>query len=521
MGNEWEALDQGNWVGGESGFANPAAGGYYSDLQKALTAGGATAGLSSTGGRALVLEDLESTLKVTTFGEKQFESTLFNVLKGSPEKATGLVHEFIQLSDYGETGAYAGEISTTLNPIDVSLGRQFVQMRFARTKRQVSKVTRLVTSAASHETVQVQGGTRFLISQTENTLFEGDSTMVLDEFDGLHRTARLNGGIINLAGAGLGKDPMNDGALNMVNATGIPSHLFMPLEVQSHLDRVLVGNQDRVTLYNGNGAMPLAPSIGYGAGAGIPHNAMMAGAPIAGFRSSYGDVMFKANRFIKRRPKPFKPLIAGVATEVASSPNAPATPTTFSATASAGGGGFTGTGCGGLVDASGKFSGVYAGTYFYRVSAENSAGESIPCVAASAVAASTGKVTLVWDRMAGATCYRVYRSRNGAGTTDTQFIVRVTDATALNVDTAVTYPGGNTVQWIDTNQTIAGCFTVFMLDLDSPGQLKTLDWVQLAPMFRDMLPPGDTTFQWIQGLYGAICVYAPAKLVAYENVGIN
>lgn len=483
--------DSGAWGGQQSGLID--------ELSKALQAGSG-AGLSSTGGRALVLEDLEGTLRATTFGEKQFMQTLWYILKARAVEATGIMHEFTQLRGYGETGMFSPEITTSLNPIDVDLGRSYTQVKFARNKRQVSKVMRFTKNQHSPETLQVMAGTRFLISNTERSFYTGDSAMVPDEWDGILKSARANSLVTNMAGAPFTKDAIEQAMLAIGNANGVGSHMFHPLEVQASLDAVLVGNSDRLVLYNG-GATPEAIPLGYGGG----NNAIMMGVPAAGLRTSFGNLMFRPHIFSNLRKNAYAPLVSGTPTEVATSPTAPATPTTLAAAVASLTGGFAGSGTGGTLTA-GKYSGAYAGVYRYRVSSENSAGESIPAAAVTATVTSGQKATLTWDRMTGATCYRVYRSRCGGPAGDEQFIARVAD--------------GVSPTYVDGNQYIAGCFKSYVLDLDSPGELATLAWAQLAPMSRDMLPPADTTFQWIQFLFGALAFYAPLKMYVFENVGI-
>jgi len=67
-------------------------------------------------------------------------------------------------------------------------------------------------------------------------------------------------------------------------------------------------------------------------------------------------------------------------------------PAGFSATAVASGGTFA------------------AGTYFWQVSATNAAGETIPSTERSATIVLNGSCTLVWNRVPGATGYKVYRA---------------------------------------------------------------------------------------------------------------
>ena len=466
-----------------------------SALAKALTVGNGSS-WNSTGGRSLMLEDLETTLKLTTFGERQFSNTLFNILKLKATQASSVVHEYIRLNDYGGGAGFSPEVTDNIAFSDAQLQRANVKICFARVKRAVSDVSTMTGMAASTEATQIASGNRVLLAMTEQAFYDGDSAMTPDEPDGLYKIATGSGNVVNMNGQVITRDALNYCAQGLADASGVPSHLFMPNPVQSMLDKQLVGTQDRLMLNDGRG-MPFSAPSGYL----NEQNAVMFGNPAAGFRSSFGNITFRPHIFFGRK-KPF--LLNAVEAPTSTSSQVPATPTGLGCTPLGTGGGFTGSGTGGAFDApSGYYKGVYAAVYKYRVSAENSYGESIPCAAVSAIVASGGQVTVAWTAVTGATAYRVYRSQ--AGISDAWLVARV---------------AAPTVSYVDINQRIAGTFEAYMLDLESPGELGTVGWAQLAPLSRKMLPVGDTDKRWLQFLYGAMCMYAPTKLRVFSNIGL-
>ena len=94
-----------------------------------------------------------------------------------------------------------------------------------------------------------------------------------------------------------------------------------------------------------------------------------------------------------------------------------------------------------------------AGTYFYKVAARNINGETIGSSQVSATistGSTTGKVTLAWDAVAGATSYRVYRGTASNG----QNVFYSTGSTGF-VDTGAPATGGSP---FDVNTTAARAY---------------------------------------------------------------
>lgn len=96
------------------------------------------------------------------------------------------------------------------------------------------------------------------------------------------------------------------------------------------------------------------------------------------------------------------------------------------------------------------------GTYYYKVTALDSAGESIASAEASvAVTGPTGKVTVSWPAVSGATGYRIYRG------------------TAAGAENVYYAPSGTATSYVDTN----GASTAGTPNATMPRQVAELCWM--------------------------------------------
>src|SRR5215831_13408717 len=126
-------------------------------LLKAIQAGSG-AGLASTGGRSIVVEDLETILKVLTYGLPQFKATLWNILKEKAVPATGIMHEYPSIVGRGRTGFFGPEIAN-VNTLDAKLKRGYGQVRFMRAIVEWSHVIGMVQKVANHRSIQMTNAT--------------------------------------------------------------------------------------------------------------------------------------------------------------------------------------------------------------------------------------------------------------------------------------------------------------------------------------------------------------------------
>jgi hypothetical protein len=98
------------------------------------------------------------------------------------------------------------------------------------------------------------------------------------------------------------------------------------------------------------------------------------------------------------------------------------------------------------------------GTYFYKVTALNSTGETVPSSEISVpVTGPTGRVALTWNAVSGATGYRVYRGTSAGG--ENVFYTSGTNSFADTnaAGTAGSPPGvGSAKIWVDYTSRLAG-----------------------------------------------------------------
>lgn len=506
-------------------------------LQKALMATGQAAGLGSTGFRALVYEDLETVLKLITFSEAQFANTIWNRIKGSAVEAKSISHEFIKQTAYGQrSGLFSPEAGTAATQ-DAQFKRDYVQMCFMRQKRQWTHVSDFENAIQSPEQIQIRAATLDMSEKIERAIFSGDSSVVPEEFNGLDATLFKGmtdtdtntqvptDHIIDLAGAYLGssttcRDMLNAAALAMARggSYGLPSDMFIPMEVQGVLDVSLTGGLERI-LDPRQQQTPAA--FGF---PGVGANGIVVGAPVSAYRSSYGNIAFRPEYFVGAIKTPPAVATGGTLSPIASATGGAATVTAAVATV---------TGA--------KLS--LLGTYNYVVTSENAAGESLPatCAAATTLQTTENQIILSITPTAaslvdnqgqnnGTSGFRIYRTKNTgiSGTApDYELIDRIPNNGAAVVQLTRTKNGnqfsstGGVTSFFDWNGTIAGTHSAYVLDLASEGQLKTMGWAQLAPFGRYPLPMLDSTYQFMMFLYGALMTYNPRKIVRIKNIGIG
>lgn len=115
----------------------------------------------------------------------------------------------------------------------------------------------------------------------------------------------------------------------------------------------------------------------------------------------------------------------------------------------------------GTASASGSFT---AGTYYYFVSATSSFGETLPSVASSSVAVTSGqKVSLTWSAVSGATGYKVYRGTTATssaavyvGTSTAASLVDLGNTTYTSIPVLVNSSAGGTATIQAVNSGIEG-----------------------------------------------------------------
>jgi len=430
------------------------------ELIKALETGQGVDPSGFTGGSALRMQSLDGTLKNVTFSEKHLKAV--KVIPQRPAYST--VEEYSVESDYGENeGAFVSEIE---NPeeSDPTLTRKYSVVKYLRTLRKVSDVSGQVKNIQSPINVQTIAGTRFLLRKLEETIFNGNSTNIPKEFDGLLALVVANASadhIIDMRNAELSQLNFQDAAQIIADNYGSANYSFHAHGVQSSLDASIEPDQRLI--------LPVNPAQG-----------IMIGTPTAGVRTSFGDIAFRPDVFIKEgQAKP----------TAAKGTGGPLAPTIALST----------------IAAADEQFGAAVGTYTFAVTAITDKGESAPSAESGiAVASGEGIRIAVTKNGSGATpqAYKIYRLQTPTSTVLKYMRTVAFSASPQNVD--------------DKNEDIPGTSNTFVCDVDT--LLDTICVKRLAPLTKLPLARVGAYVQWLQNLYVTLQLTAPNKFVVFKNV---
>lgn len=452
------------------------------NLQKALSAGYGTDHTTFTGGAALRVESLDTTMKSTIQTNEQFK--LFNALM--KPRATATVDEWTERNGIG--GFLGGTTNTESGVIQESTGsynRRVGLVKYLMTMCSVTLVSTLGNNIAASETVENEAGALRILTDCEFLSFEGDSTVVPTEFDGiLHQmqdgvnTGQVDGGsIIDAAGGSLASIySLNKAAAQIAGFGnfGKPTHIFVSQQTQADFDNNL-DPAFRVALPN------------------VQAGGIMLGAPVAGVRTSHGDIAMVNDVFVRDEPLqvPFDVVYPAIATANAAlqpasvTPGAPAT------------------------DAASLWLAPHAGNYYYAVAGVTAAGQSAVLVSAQVTMGAGQSVAIVIAHSAGntETGYAIYRGRlNGTNApSDLRLIKRVPKA------------AGATTTFTDQNKDMPGTVKAYVLNMGAGAD--AIAWRQLMPMLRfQLFPTNAAILPWSQLLFGYLRIAKRKQHAVIKNI---
>jgi len=220
-----------SWKDYEGMDAFAGAGNDVADLHKALNVGSdrdAPVSANAGDGFALRVENLDSTLRVTTFKMKHIR-----LWKQITKKAAwNTVNEFNQLQSYGDDidDAWIGE-GELPNESDSIYERKYDFTKYMGTVGVVSHQATLIKPANAPVLVQeTTNRTMKLLRNTERALFKADSSLSALQYDGYEKLILDNapaGNIIDLRGRPFSEDVLNDGAMTVHDSPnfGTPTDL--------------------------------------------------------------------------------------------------------------------------------------------------------------------------------------------------------------------------------------------------------------------------------------------------------
>jgi len=434
------------------------------ELRKALEIGYSQP-TTGVGFDALRVESLESTLKLLTYSAQHVR--LWNLI--AKTEAFSTVEEYNRLLEYGTDGGGFVPSGALPEEEDTTYERADQKVKYIGSTRSVHHPATLVRTVPPDVIGQeTQNGALWIMGKVNRALYYADEAVIPLEFTSLTQQIIQGGGnVIDLAGAGLDGDTLNDAAQIIVDNFGIPQKMFSNSKVFTDFDKAYHDSQ--------RWASP-------GAAVGI------GGTPLSGWRTLVGEVGFEPDVFVKRGSE---------APAAPTSSKAPAAPSL----------GASGIGANPLS----KFVAADAGDYIYQVTAVNQFGESAPSAATAAQTLAAGEsvdITITDNGGTfGSTGYKIYRTEVDG--TQTFF-------TNLSIPRAKT--GGvysSPTVFTDLNEWRPRTTIGLILDMTN----QSLSFRQLAPMMKMNLAVVSPAIRWMQLLYGTPIVFAPKKNIVIKNIG--
>lgn len=452
------------------------------ELRKALTAGYGTDSATFTGATAFRIQSLDHTMKATIQENKHFR--LFNTLRKSEAGAT--VDEWTIQDQIG--GFLGGTTNSELGIINAAQGnyaRKTAQVKFLMTRAEVSLVSTLGKNIVQAKAVEARNAALRLLTDAEFLCFEGDSSVVPTEFDGMDAAIiALNSSdhVIDAAGASLSQLAQVNQAVQVVVGMGnygVPTDLYVSNGVQADFDNNMDADA-RVILNQLSGSGKITK-----------------GSPVEAIRTSWGPIRSMPDVFIRDEPAlvPFELYNQQQGVLAASlSTQQPAGVTAAANTSVSGS----------------NWQTAHAGQYYYYVTGVNNLGQSVGVMSAAVTVAVGGSVTLTITKSASGaeTGYAIYRSRkNGTNApSDVRLMKRIPRAAS-----------GNTTTFTDMNFDFPGTTKARLLS-NGPGS-DAIDWRQLYPMSKfDLFPTQQASLPWAQLLFGYLRVSKPRQHVLIKNI---
>lgn len=451
------------------------------NLNKALTAGYASDPASQGGGGALRVESLDATLKVVSFMMKNI--VLYNDIPKS--KAYNTVEEYNLLSKYGGRGGFFINEGGLPRTEDSEYQRKVQFVKFMGTTREVTHPMLLVRPAHGNVVaLETKNGAMWMLQRMEESLFNGNSDIISQAFDGMEK--QLLDGYADPNTAGDGKPDVSEE--HVIDLRGEP----MSESVFEEVSRILMDNYMYPThCYLNHSNHADFNKVFFSKGRyGIPVDSQNATVGFVADRvkTSGGTIQLRPNVFLR---------IDQTAPAAADNPQAPTAPASVTVAVQA-------------ATTSRGFKAGETGTYAYEVTAISRSGESAPTAGSGNAVVTTGdnEVSLTINR--GAVSgndltqgYRIYRTRLEDGAAGTKYLVR-----------EVASAGAATVV-LDGNEDLPGLGKSFIGQLDE----SVLTLRELSPMLKFPLATVASSIRWMQLYYNTPIIFRPRGWVIVKNIG--
>ncbi|CAK0763494.1 conserved hypothetical protein [Gammaproteobacteria bacterium] len=445
----------------------------FDELNKALEVGYTAS--PSSGGNALRVESLEGTLVSTTFDAKH--CVLWQMINKVPAYST--VEEYNQLTDYGADGYGFVPAGEKPEEDDSTFARQKDFVKYLGTTRSVQHQATLVRTVLNDAIATENiSGTMKILRDVENSLFWGNRALKYNyptleglEFNGLNQMIDSSN-YLDMAGLDLSEGAFEDAAEIVADGYGDPTHMFIGLKAAKEFSKSM--------LPKGRVMYP-ADSGGIAAGAVVKEVV-----------TTSGTVQLAPSKFLNlgRSAKVTCP-------SAASSTKAPTAPASITP--------------GSMTGSTGKFHAAQQGATYFKATACNRYGESVPTAASSLLTITSSDlakyVPLTIANAASVVTapewYNIYCTE-ASGTTY-YLIAQVAASSQANNGTTVHNYNG---------LIMANTGTAFIGDM-SPDILLVK---QLAPLMKMDLARTKPTFDWMILLYIVPQLKASKKWARVLNI---
>ncbi len=442
------------------------------ELNKALSISqnyGTTAPNVLTQGGALSVEDLDRTLKLVTHGLEHLKLWKDIIKQRVPQT----VHEYNLQNSYGQEVNPFFAMGSNPTSTDAKYAREVIQVKYLGTQGQVQHDLTLIQAA--HGPViarEVKNKTIELLARNERFMFEADSSINSLEYDGIDKQIRTKSVLANHQST----------AFAGYNSAGSTGAVIMDIRGKfddETAEEMALRNVNNFGMamdcYMGTDTHSKFSREFYNKQRTLPGDTLTSGNRVKEHTGTL-DFRFKPSLFCRPRK------IA-----LASAISATAAPTIANFLSPA--------------DAASEFATADAGTYSYIISSVYADGETLPCSQAATAVAAGDKVSVEITYTGTPLYFNVFRAPVGT-TTLHEFIQRIAVGTS------------GTAHNIDFNSYQPGKAKAFLLMHDP----DVLCWKQLGSMIKYDLAVTDTSYKWLQLLYGTPLVSAGRKQIIAKNI---
>jgi len=447
------------------------------ELQKALSVGDEYATQTPgqlTGGAALAVEDLDRTLKLVTHSMEHLRLWK-DVIK---QKVGQTVHEFNIQNSYGAEVSPFFQMGGTPTATDAQYNRDVYVVKYLGTQGSVEHNLTLIQAAHGPVVArEVKNKTIELLARNERSMFEADESINALEYNGIDRLIRTKeqeAQYKSTAFAGYEIASSDDTVI--LDAKNLSDGILDEDLCEDSCLRAVNNFGMPMDMYLATDVHSDFSKAFYAKERVRPGDRTAAGYLVPEFMGTL-NFKFKPSLFNRARISP-----------LASTVSASAAPTIANGASPA--------------DAASKFTAADAGDYEYVISAVYADGETVASAAQVVSTVAAGDKVTMEITYAGAPLYfNIFRSPKDA-TGENRWIKRIA-------------PGGSgNAHDIDFNERVPGSSRAYLMMHDP----DVFCWKQLGSLIKYDLAVTNTSYQWLQLLYGMVVIQAPRKNIIIDNL---